>query len=388
VTKTKTLFKKFNIYIIIHLMFRQGVSRNDSIHPYLTIHICGGNLMLRRFRFFTVLMLSFIMIFSLSSGAMAATVGQQLTTPEAGWARYDDTSKLIFRVGSYKIVNDSNFYGGSAYHSTGSDSKINFEFVGTKIRLIGYTYTPYRVTEVDVFIDGSKVGTFSQVGAIVKQNLDFEITGLSQGRHSVDIVPHGSQELLNYVLDAVDIDDTGYLIDTSIIAPVLSAKAAVRQIDLNWTTDSNVTNYSIKRSLIPGGPYTEVSTSTYGTFSDLSVENGVTYYYVVTAVNVNGESAYSNEASATPQGPVIQPETGRAILTITLDTGLEKEYDLSLAEVNFFISWYEGKAAGSGTASYAIDKHDNNKGPFKNRKDYVIFDKILTFEINEYEVTE
>lgn len=344
--------------------------------------------MLKRFRICTVLMLSFILIFSLTSGALAATVGQQLTTPEAGWDRYDDKSNLISRVSSYKIVNDSNFYGGSAYHSTGSDSKIKFDFVGTKIRLIGYTYTPYRVSEVDVFIDGSKVGTFSQVGVNVKQSLDFELTGISQGRHSIEIVPHGSQELLNYVLDAVDIEDTGYLIDPSIIAPVLSAKASDRQIDLNWTTDSSTTNYSIKRSLTPGGPYTEVSTSTYGTFSDLTVQNGVTYYYVVTAVSASGESAYSNEASATPQAPIVQPEKGRAILTITLDTGLEKEYDLSMVEVNSFISWYEGKAAGSGTASYAIDKHDNNKGPFKNRKDYVIFDKILTFEVNEYEVTE
>lgn len=67
-----------------------------------------------------------------------------------------------------------------------------------------------------------------------------------------------------------------------------------------------------------------------------------------------------------------------------MTTGLDKEFDLSIEEVNSFTTWYENKQAGSGTASYAIDKHDNNKGPFKNRKDYVIFDKILSFEVNEY----
>lgn len=67
-----------------------------------------------------------------------------------------------------------------------------------------------------------------------------------------------------------------------------------------------------------------------------------------------------------------------------MDTGLEKEFDLSMKEINSFISWYEAKQAGSGTASYAIDKHNNNKGPFSNRKDYVIFNKILTFEVSEY----
>jgi hypothetical protein len=35
-------------------------------------------------------------------------------------------------------------------------------------------------------------------------------------------------------------------------------------------------------------------------------------------------------------------------------------------------------------ASYAIDKHDNNKEPFKSRKDYILFDRVLTFEVSEY----
>ncbi|OKP84854.1 galactose oxidase [Paenibacillus sp. P32E] len=65
-----------------------------------------------------------------------------------------------------------------------------------------------------------------------------------------------------------------------------------------------------------------------------------------------------------------------------MNTGLEKEFDLSMAEVNAFIAWYE--QGGTGTASYAINKHDNNKGPFTSRKDYVIFAKILTFSVDEY----
>lgn len=79
-----------------------------------------------------------------------------------------------------------------------------------------------------------------------------------------------------------------------------------------------------------------------------------------------------------------QPKGNRAILTVTMTTGLEKEFDLSMEEVNSFISWYENKNAGVGTTSYAINKHNNNKGPFTSRKDYVIYDKILTFEVNEY----
>lgn len=87
--------------------------------------------------------------------------------------------------------------------------------------------------------------------------------------------------------------------------------------------------------------------------------------------------------------PTPEQSTGdRAILTVTMNTGLEKEFDLSMEEVNSFITWYENKQAGAGTASYAIDKHDNNKGPFSSRKDYVIFDKILTFSVDEYTMQE
>ncbi|SCW82770.1 hypothetical protein SAMN04487970_10593 [Paenibacillus tianmuensis] len=165
----------------------------------------------------------------------------------------------------------------------------------------------------------------------------------------------------------------------------LTAKGGDATVTLDWNSVTDAKGYNIKRATTPGGPYTIVASGVYGTtYTDTTVTNGTTYYYVVRAVTADGESADSNEASATPQRQVTPPSSGRAILVVTLDTGLEKEFDLSMTEVNSFIAWFEGKAAGTGTASYAIDKHENNKGPFKSRKDYVIFDKILTYEVNEY----
>lgn len=98
------------------------------------------------------------------------------------------------------------------------------------------------------------------------------------------------------------------------------------------------------------------------------------------------ESDFSNEASATPHGDeqLEQPSGNRAILVVTMTTGLEKEFDLSMKEVNDFITWYEEKQVGLGKAIYAIDKHDNNKGPFSRRKDYILFDRVLTFQVSEY----
>ncbi|QYK62701.1 N-acetylneuraminate epimerase [Paenibacillus sp. S25] len=96
--------------------------------------------------------------------------------------------------------------------------------------------------------------------------------------------------------------------------------------------------------------------------------------------NGTSPSQPGDPGTSQPDNPV----GDRAIMVVTMTTGLEKESDLSMKEVNDFISWYEGKQAGSGSASYAINKHDNNKGPFSSRKDYMLFDRILTFEVSEY----
>ncbi|MGN7413413.1 Kelch repeat-containing protein [Paenibacillus sp. SAF-068] len=99
-----------------------------------------------------------------------------------------------------------------------------------------------------------------------------------------------------------------------------------------------------------------------------------------TILNTVEKLSLKSEDSVEPE----QPSGNRAILLVTMTSGLEKEFDLSMQEVNSFIDWYETKQAGSGKASYAIDKHDNNKGPFKSRKDYILFDRVLTFEVSEY----
>lgn len=163
----------------------------------------------------------------------------------------------------------------------------------------------------------------------------------------------------------------------------LTAVGGNSQVTLNWNSIEGTTGYKIERSTNSGGPYISIASNVNSTdYVDTDVTNGATYYYRVIALNGTEDLIYSNEASATPQAPI---SNGRAILVIMLQNGIEKEYDLSMDEVNAFIDWYENKSNGIGTISYAINKYDNNKGPFNSRKDYIIFDKIITFEVNEYD---
>nr|WP_148248710.1 Ig-like domain-containing protein [Paenibacillus sp. Cedars] len=172
----------------------------------------------------------------------------------------------------------------------------------------------------------------------------------------------------------------------------LKATAGNKNVILNWSsTNKAVTSFDIKRATVSGGPYTIIGSVTGSTYSytDINVVNDTTYYYVVTAVTAAGVSGDSNEASATPKAvnppiPGDGQEGERGLLRLILINGIDREYDLSMTEVNAFINWYEERANGVGTVMYGINKYNNNKGPFVNRKDYVFYDKIVTFEVNSY----
>ena len=61
------------------------------------------------------------------------------------------------------------------------------------------------------------------------------------------------------------------------------------------------------RSATSGGPYASLAAGlgvSNTAFTDLTAVNGMTYYYVVSTVNLAGEGAVSGEASATASSPV------------------------------------------------------------------------------------
>ncbi len=90
----------------------------------------------------------------------------------------------------------------------------------------------------------------------------------------------------------------------------LTATATTTQISLGWVDQSsNETGFRIERS-VDGGSYSVLTSVGANSTSlvDTAVTTGSTYSYVVVAVNTAGDSAASNEASATvPSGPPPAP---------------------------------------------------------------------------------
>lgn len=153
----------------------------------------------------------------------------------------------------------------------------------------------------------------------------------------------------------------------------LTATAGDSQVALSWDAVINATGYNVKRSTTAGGPYTTIAANVTGTsYVDTTVTNGTTYYYVVTAVNTDGESGNSNEASATPVAAPV--EEGDALLRITLNDSSEREYKVSKAIAGDFVNWCN-RTIGTGSSYYVFDKS------VQNSKEYLFYEKIISFEV-------
>jgi uncharacterized protein YjdB len=87
--------------------------------------------------------------------------------------------------------------------------------------------------------------------------------------------------------------------------------------------------------------------------------------------------------STTPTNPA--DNSGNAVLTITMTNGNVKSYTVPMTKVNDFISWYDNRVSGStGKAYYTFDKTDSSQTSFSKKTEYLVFDKISSYEVDEY----
>jgi len=101
------------------------------------------------------------------------------------------------------------------------------------------------------------------------------------------------------------------------------------QVNLSWAAVPNALYYNVYRSPFSGGPYDLIaqsnpnpgqnpsSSQVQTTYQDGpgNLANGVNYYYVVSAVTVDGESPYSAEFTATYPGQPASPGSFTGVVT-------------------------------------------------------------------------
>ncbi|WP_240521083.1 hypothetical protein [Bacillus cereus] len=134
-------------------------------------------------------------------------VGTVLTEPEKGWKRIDDTDPLIRYIGNWKLTtgNDKHYNKTTHYNLDKKlDTSFEFEFVGTKLRLLAYGDSGYDATS-KVLIDG-KEETMVYNSPSGNQVIRYEKIGLDRGKHTVKVIGKAMS------LDSIDIDADGYLL--------------------------------------------------------------------------------------------------------------------------------------------------------------------------------
>ena len=101
----------------------------------------------------------------------------------------------------------------------------------------------------------------------------------------------------------------------------LSATPGDTTVGLSWTAPASdggaaITNYKIYRDT-SASPTTLLDTiGNLTTYTDNAVSNGTLYYYRVKATNAVGDSAYSSDASATPEPAAPPPPSTQSTMRL------------------------------------------------------------------------
>jgi hypothetical protein len=153
------------------------------------------------------------------------------------------------------------------------------------------TYRVYRSTTSGGPYGSLVTGltTTSHVDATVANGTTYHyvVTALNEGGES----PDSNQASATPSAPSVPAAPTG-----------LTATAGKKRVTLSWSASAGATSYVVRRSTTSGGPYTTVASNVTSTsYTNTGLTSGVTYYFVVSAVNAAGESANSAQVSARPR---------------------------------------------------------------------------------------
>jgi GH18 family chitinase len=161
-------------------------------------------------------------------------------------------------------------------------------------------------------------------------------------------------------------------------APTAASVSAI-SATLNWAVVSTGTSYHVKRSTTSGSGYATLATTIAATYTDATLSSGVTYYYVISALNNAVEGANSAERAVTATaGSAPAAPTGLAVTA----AGPTVLYQQNFATLNW--------TASAGAASYNVLRSAGVSGQnyalLANTADVTFTDLTLTGAATYYYV--
>jgi len=213
---------------------------------------------------------------------------------------------LAVRASSYNMASDTTGFWQdhfpSAVSKNGTAVAIDIPYGnGPGYRL--YTITNYMILKiiVDDSADNENLRTYPyyQIGKNeTLGTMDFdvaEIIGFTNSLSTADEALVGAYLAAKYAISA-----------TYPPFPPAGLTAIVPgtgTIVLNWSAAFGATDYNVKRSTTSGSGFATIGTTSDTNYTDSTVLVGTNYFYVVSATNINGESANSAQVRATVPSP-------------------------------------------------------------------------------------
>ncbi|MFC9540755.1 Ig-like domain-containing protein [Lysinibacillus sp. NPDC056959] len=296
----------------------------------------------------------------------SAVIGSTILTPEIGWKRYDSSySPKITSSDSYSTKH-SMFYKGSTvfYNDT-----VTINFYGSKFRIISAIWSTYS-TKLEVSIDGEVVDTFSEninnLNLNWGQRLVYEKNNLSLGMHVVKIKNLDPQGI--FEIDAIDVD--GKLLAPGEVEKSISLDRNLLEL-LEGSQDKLIAKVTPDTAKV-------IWTSSDESIATVDQDGNVTAVRegeVIITAKIEG-----TDITATSTVIVKKPsnESSNAILSITLVNGITKEYDVTNKVLNDYLKWFD---SAQGTSTFKFSKIIS---PYKKVTEYIVHDKIASFEVREY----
>lgn len=209
------------------------------------------------------------------------------------------------RYALFEVTYNGKPYSSNAIRLTLATGLEGFEFqeTGRKVRMI------HNTTGSAISYSGSMTCPFGNVRMLQSWSDALNQLTVSAGNvtiPAVSIPAYGNIVIVNS--DIANDHTAGYnlyedVFNATVLIPnKLKVDSATNgQVALSWGAVPGATGYKVKRAIVSGGPYTTVATTSGANYTDAGLTNNTTYYYVVTAIGANAESAATDELSATPK---------------------------------------------------------------------------------------
>jgi len=262
---------------------------------------------------------------SLTNGGTATVTISSVTATGAGFSTTGITAPVTIAAGKAATF-DAVFAPSAAGSVTGSitvvsnapTSPLTISLSGTGIaatRVLGLSSSTLSFGNVNVGSTGALTSTLTNNGnsnvlisGVTVTGAAFSASGVTAGEtltpsQSVTVTAQFTPTAAGLVSGSVSIASNATNSPATITVSGTGVAATPHSVALSWTAStSTVSGYNVYRGTTPSGPYpTKLNPSlvTLVDFTDSTVTNGTTYYYVVTSVDSSDvESVDSNQATA------------------------------------------------------------------------------------------